>query len=245
MAFDMPVYAWSRSLTDDKAALYGVRKVDSPEELARKVDVFSVHLALTPGTRGLVGESVFGALKHGSLFLNTSRSEVVDEGALTAALDQKRIRAGLDVFEGEPSGATGTFDSALARHPGVLLTQHIGASTQQAQDAVADEACRIVETFRATGRAPNSTNVADQTAADHVLVVRHLDRVGVLAKVLDSLRRGRLNVQEMENTIFAGAQAAVARIEVAGVPGSELLSEIRAHEEVLAVSVVPLRRPNP
>lgn len=239
-AFDMPVVAWSRSLTDASAEALGVRRFDTPEEVARRADVLSVHVALTPATRGLVGASIFEALRPGSIFLNTSRAEVVDEQALLAALDEKGILAGLDVFSEEPTGKAGDFDHPLAKHPRVYGTHHIGASTDQAQEAVGDEVCRIIETFRATGRAPNCVNLARRTQADHVLVVRHLDRVGVLASVLEALREESINVEEMENTVFEGAEAAVARLHVAGAPSSALVERILKAENVLAASVLPL-----
>lgn len=239
-AFGMPVVAWSRSLTDEAAEALGVRRFDTPEEVARRADVLSIHVALTPATRGLVGASIFEALRPGAIFLNTSRAEVVDEQALLAALDEKNLLAGLDVYSEEPSGKAGDFDHPLAKHPRVYGTHHIGASTDQAQEAVGDEVCRIIETFRATGRAPNVVNLADRTRADHVLVVRHRDRVGVLASVLDALREESINVEEMENTIFDGAEAAVARLHVAGAPSPALVDRILRAEHVLAASVLPL-----
>lgn len=239
-AFGMPVVAWSRSLTDEAAEALGVRRFDTPEEVARRADVLSVHVALTPATRGLVGASIIEALRPGAIFINTSRAEVVDEAALLAALDEKKLLAGLDVFSEEPSGKSGPFEHPLAKHPRVYGTHHIGASTDQAQEAVGDEVCRIVETFRATGRAPNVVNLAQRSNADHVLVVRHLDRVGVLASVLAALREESINVEEMENTIFDGAEAAVARLHVAGAPSSALIERIRGAEHVLAASVLPL-----
>lgn len=239
-AFGMPVVAWSRSLTADAAEELGIERCETPEEVARRADVLSVHLALTPATRGLVGDSIFRALRPGAIFLNTSRAEVVDEAALLRALDERGLRAGLDVFSDEPAGKDGMFDHPLAKHPSVYGTHHIGASTDQSQEAVADEVCRIIETFRRSGEVPNCVNLADRTVADHVLVVRHRDRVGVLASVLDALRQERINIEEMENTIFAGAEAAIARIQVTGAPSTTLIDRITAAEHVLAVSVLPL-----
>lgn len=239
-AFEMPVVAWSRSLTDARAAELDVARCETPEEVARRADAVSVHLALKPATRGLIGQSILGAMRPGAIFLNTSRAEVVDEAALLRALDERELRAGLDVFSDEPAGKAGDFDHPLGRHPRVYGTHHIGASSDQAQEAVADEVCRIIETFRGRGEVPNCVNLADRTDADHVLVVRHLDRVGVLAAVLDALREARINIEEMENTIFAGGQAACARIQVTGAPSPALVARITSAEHVLNVSVLPL-----
>lgn len=237
--FGMPVIAWSRSLTDELAAEWGVRRMPTPEAVAQRADVLSVHLALTPETRGLVGESVFGAMKHGATFLNTSRAEVVDEAALLAALDTKGLRAGLDVFEGEPSGKDGAFEHPLAKHPAVCGTHHIGASTDEAQEAVGDETCRIVETFRDQGRVLNCVNNLVKSAATHRVTIRHLDRVGVLASVLERLRESGINVQEMENVIFPGG-AAIARVQVSSGPDAGLVERLVALEHVIDVSVVAL-----
>lgn len=239
-AFGMHVVAWSRSLTPERAEELGIRRFDTPEEVARRADVVSIHLALTPATRGMIGASIFEAMRPGGIFLNTSRAEVVDEDALLRALDERGLRAGLDVVSNEPTGSSGAIDHPLARHPRVYGTHHIGASTDQAQEAVADEVVRIIETFRRRGEVPNVVNLADQTSADHVLVVRHLDRVGVLASVLDALRLEDLNIEEMGNTIFAGAEAAIARLQVRGEPSPALLARIADAEHILNVSLLKL-----
>ena len=238
-AFGMEVVAWSRSLTPERAAEWGVRRAASPEEAARAADIVSVHLALTPETRGLVGDSVFAAMKHGGVFLNTSRAEVVNEASLLRALDDKQLRAGLDVFSDEPAGNNGSFDHPLAKHPRVVGSHHIGASTEQAQEAVGDEVCRIIEGFRDQGVVANCVNHLKRSAADHRVVVRHRDRVGVLASVLVAMRESGLNVQEMENLIFPGG-AAIARIQVAGRPDDGLAAKLQALDHVLHASIVAL-----
>lgn len=238
-AFGMPVVAWSRSLTDEAAAAAGVTRGASPEEVARQCDILSVHLALTPETRGLVGESVFSSLRYGSIVLNTSRAEVLDEGALLSALDERELRAGLDVFSGEPSAKEGPFEHALAAHPRVVGSHHIGASTTQAQQSVADEACRIIEGFRDEGRVSNCVNMSVRSSADHRVVVRHRDRVGVLASLLALLREDDMNVQEMENLVFPGG-AAIARIQVTGQPSPDLGQRLSAAENVLHASILPI-----
>ena len=118
-----------------------------------------------------------------------------------------------------------TISSAL---PGVYGTHHIGASTDQAQEAIAAETVRIIRSFKETGRVPNVVNLARRTPATHMLVVRHRDRPGVLAHVFNNLRRDNLNVQETENIVFEGAEAAVARINLDGAPSASLCDRIKA-----------------
>src|SRR5262249_54048813 len=103
-AFGMPVVAWSPSLTAERAAALGVRAVGSPAEVAAACDVLSVHVALTDGTRNLIDRGVLAALRPGSYFINTARAEVVDQEALVEAVRDRGVRAGLDVFAGEPAG---------------------------------------------------------------------------------------------------------------------------------------------
>jgi len=240
-AFGMPVVAWSRRLTRERAAELGVEWRDSPLAVAASCDVLSVHVAADLQTRNLIGEDVFRALKPGACFINTARAEVVDHAALARAVTERGLRVGLDVFAGEPSGGTGEVTEALFKLPGVIGTHHIGASTEQAQEAIAAEAARLVLEYKATGRAPNVVNVAQRSPATHLLVVRHLDRVGVLAAVFDHLRTAGINVQETENIVFEGAQAALARIHVTQAPSDATLAEIRASTDaILSLSLVAL-----
>jgi D-3-phosphoglycerate dehydrogenase len=240
-AFGMRVVAWSRSLDDEKARALGVERLDSPGAVAAAADVVSVHLALKPETRGLVNAEVLGALKAGALFVNTSRAEVVDEAALLAVVREKKVRAGLDVFVGEPTGGTGTVSSALFQEPGIIGTHHIGASTEQAQQAIADETVRIVREYVSSGRVPNCVNIARRTPATHLLVVRHRDRVGVLAHVFGQLRAAGINVQQTENIVFDGASAAMARIQLDQAPEETTLEQIRdGSQDVLDLKLVAI-----
>jgi D-3-phosphoglycerate dehydrogenase len=240
-AFGLPVVAWSRSLTDDAARQFGVRRMDSAIEVARAADIVSVHVALNAQTRGRIDAAFFAAMRPGAYFINTARAEVVDQAALAHAVEEKGIRAGLDVFASEPAGGTGEFADGIVKLPGVYGTHHIGASTEQAQEAIAAETVRIIRTFFQTGQVPNVVNLARTTPAICALVVRHLDRPGVLAGVLDAIRAAEINVQEMENIIFEGAQAAVARIHLETSPQPEVIARIQASSpHILEVSLIHL-----
>ncbi|HZI19716.1 MAG TPA: 3-phosphoglycerate dehydrogenase family protein [Pyrinomonadaceae bacterium] len=242
LAFGMPVVAWSRSLTDEAAAELGVERRASPLDVARDSDVVSVHVALKPETRGLVGSDFFAAMRDGAYFVNTSRGEVVDQPALVRAMREKNIRAGLDVFASEPTSSAGEFADEIRSEPNLYGTHHIGASTDQAQEAIAAEAVRVVRVFKETGRVPNVVNLAARTAATHTLVVRHRDRPGVLAAVLDRIRSASINVQEMENIIFEGSEAAVARINLDAAPPSDALEHLRAsNDDIIELSLLEIK----
>jgi D-3-phosphoglycerate dehydrogenase len=240
-AFGMPVVAWSRSLTPAAAGDLGIAHRAAPIDVARAADIVSVHVAANSQTHGLVDANFFDAMRPGSYFINTSRAEVVDQVALGWAVRSNGMRAGLDVFANEPSGGAGNFADDIVKLPGVIGTHHIGASTDQAQEAIAAETVRIVKTFQETGKVPNVVNIAKATPATCALVVRHLDRPGVRAGVLDLISAARINVQEMENIVFDGAQAAVARINLEAPPESDLLERIKAaNPNVLELSLIRL-----
>ena len=241
-AFGMPVIAWSRSLTADRAEALGVERKESPMDVARAADVVSVHVALNPETRGLIGTEFFKAMKDGSYIVNTSRGETVDQAALVGAIKSKGIRAGLDVFALEPTSAVAEFTDPIGKEPGVYGTHHIGASTDQAQEAIAAETVRIIKSFKETGQVPNVVNLAQRTAATHRLVVRHRDRPGVLAQVLEAIKAEHINVQEMENIVFEGAEAAVATINLDKAPSESNLDRLRAgNEDVIELTLLTLQ----
>jgi len=237
-ALGMKVRAWSRSLTDDAAQELGLVRGRSPIEAVTGADVVSVHLALKPETRGLLSHAFFDALKPGAYFVNTARAEVVDEAALLAAVKAKGLRVAVDVFVGEPTGGTGAVASALFKEPGVIGTHHIGASTDQAQEAIADEAVRIIIEYERTGQVPNCVNIAGRTPATHIVVVRHRDRVGVLARVFTHLKDADINVQETDNIVFDGARAAMAHIHVDRAPSADTLDAVRRDcPDILEIAV--------
>ena len=238
MAFEMRIVAWSRSLTDAEAKVLGITRANSPEDAVRDADAVSVHLALSPETRGRIGESVFAAMRPGAYFLNMARSEVVDQSALMRALESKGIRAGLDVFDGEPSAAQGEVSDAIVDHPNVYGTHHIGASTDEAEEAVGEEVVRIVQAYAGGAAIPNCVNLATRTPATHLLVVRHADRVGVLANVLGVIREAGINIEDMQNIVFAGGASACARIGLVGALPVDALERLGQDDAIFSISQV-------
>jgi D-3-phosphoglycerate dehydrogenase len=240
-AFGMPVIAWSRSLTSLRSAELGITYKETPQAVAAEADVVSVHLALNSETRNAIGAEFFNAMRQGAYFINTARGEVVDQQALVSAMKTRGIRAGLDVYAVEPTSAVGEFNDDVVKEEGLYGTHHIGASTDQAQEAIAAETVRIVQQFKETGQVPNVVNLARQTPATHRLVVRHVDRPGVLAGVLDAIKSEQINVQEMENIVFEGAAAAVARINLDNAPSDALLNQIRSsNSDIIELNLIQL-----
>jgi D-3-phosphoglycerate dehydrogenase len=189
----------------------------------------------------LIGAEFFAAMRPNAYFINTARGDVVDQTALIDAMNTRGIRAGLDVFAIEPTSATGDFTDPIRTETNLYGTHHVGASTDQAQEAIATETVRIIREFKETGKVPNVVNLALQTPATHRLVVRHQDRPGVLASVLDAIKAEQINVQEMENIVFEGAEAAVARINLDKAPSEATLQRLRSeNQDIIELNVLQL-----
>jgi D-3-phosphoglycerate dehydrogenase len=217
----------------------GITFQDTLADLLATSDIVSLHVPAHADTKRLVDTEFLDRMRTGAILVNTSRGDVVDEKALLQALDAGRVRAGLDVYADEPGSGSSDWTSAVAQHPAVVGTHHIGASTRQAQQAIADGVVEIVDAF-ATGGSRHCVNLSPGRLGAATLTIRHLDRVGVLARVLDLLSAADLNVEHMENRVFDGGHAAIATIDVGGtVPGS-LRTDLEAIPHVLGVSTATL-----
>jgi D-3-phosphoglycerate dehydrogenase len=240
-AFGLRVIAWSRSLTPEKAEKLGIEYASSVETLVPQCDIVSVHVALKPETRNLINKNIIHSMKPGTIFLNTSRAEVVDEAALREDVTAGIVKVGADVFSNEPEEKSGPYSHPLAMMPGVYGTHHIGASTNQAQNAVAAEVVSIINDYMHQGIVRNWVNRAKKTAAKWQLVVRHFDKPGVLANVLDDLKASKINVQEVENVIFEGQQTACCTMKLDARPAEEIVAGIRKRaDEVIQASLIEL-----
>jgi len=233
LGMQMEVIAWSRSLAPERAGQLGIGYCSSADEVAKKADAVSLHIAAKSETKHMVNSQFLEQMKDGAILINCARGEVVDTAALKEAIRTKGIRAGLDVFENEPTGGVADFpDTELAQ--AANCTPHIGASTDQAADAVASEVVHIVDSYINTGIPANTVNIQDKSQAIINLIVRHYNRVGVLAGVLDELRNAEINIEEMENLIFAGGKAASCTLKLDSEPSADTIDKIKANEDVVA-----------
>lgn len=243
-AFAMHVMAYSRDLTPQDAKPFDVEVVNDLGTLCQHADIISVHLPLTPETRGLFDAKRFAQMQEGAIFLNTSRGPLHDEDALIDAVRTRGLRVGLDVFATEPSQDTDSFHNPLLEYPDQFVaTPHIGASTQQAQHAVAAEAVHIIRTFLQAGTVPNCINLQQHTPVECQLIVRHFDKVGVLATVMEELRRAHINIEEMSNMIFQNAQTAIATMRLSHLPSPSLLHELESKQDMI-IQVTLISSPN-
>lgn len=238
-AFGLHLHALDKgrdAATAEKLEELGVELHVDLHTLAAAVDILSFHVPATADTKHLVNAQLLSALRPGAVLINTSRADVVDEPALLAAIDEGDLWVGVDVMANEPAAGTGEVSSELASHPRVYATHHIGASTAQAQQAVAAGVLEVVDAF-AAGSILNCVNLQPRVPDITTITVRHRDRVGVLANLLALIRDASINVKTMSNLVFQGQEAATATIDLKGSVTEELLEEMRALPNVFHVRI--------
>lgn len=204
------------------------------DELLRQSDVVSIHVPGGGGTNRLIDARRIALMKEGALLINTSRAGVLDEAALLNALKEGKLRgAGLDVYADEPAAESPTIVSPVCAIPNAYGTHHIGASTEQAQLAVAQEVVRIVAHFKETGDALNCVNLA-QPVANPVLIVQMENKPGGLAAVFGVLGDEGLTAVEMDQVIHDDGKSACAHIRLDQQPDEKVLERIRTSHATIA-----------
>jgi D-3-phosphoglycerate dehydrogenase len=232
IAFGINVYAKDIIKIENER----VKEFSELDKVLPICDIISIHLPSTLQTKGLFNKQVFSYFKPGALLINTSRADIIDEDALLDAIKEKNIKVAFDVFKGEPEGKTGEVKSKLQSSPNIYITHHIGASTEQSQNAVAAETVRIIQKYINSGVIEHWVNKSKITAAKYQLVVKHYDKPGVLASILDIIRKKGINIEEIENVIFDGGLAACCTMKLKSEVTSEMLSEMRATHDILNIA---------
>lgn len=240
-AFGMKILALDRSerpeeLADAIAEL-GIHLFADLESLLPECDYVSLHVPAVPDTIGMVDSSFLQLMPEGSCLVNTSRADIVVAEDLLAMLDERDLRAGIDVFPEEPDSGEARFVSELAKHPRVYGTHHIGASTEQAQVSVAKQVVKIIDQY-CDGGMRNVVNLAEPMSHTTVVGVRHVDQVGILSGVFAILRARDINVEHMENHVFTGARAAKAVIHLHGDFNDAVRKEVADLDGVIHVEVL-------
>lgn len=239
-AFGLEVQAWSRSLTPTQAKTLGITFCATKEDAVAGADVLSVHLPATENTKRLLNRELFSLLNDNAFVINTSRGSLLDEKDLLEMIEKKNLSAGLDVFDNEPSSNDSKHNSDLKNNPNIYVTHHIGASTNQATESVGQAVLDIILHWKEKGLVLNCVNIAKQSSASHCLSVRHADKVGVLASILEHVKGAGLNIQEMDNIIFQGGKAACARIFLVGTPNEALLYSLQNSPDIFSCSISSL-----
>lgn len=236
LALDMNVVGWSRSLTEAAAEKMNIEYAASPLEVAECADAITLHIAANKDTTHLVNETFLDKMKDGAILINTARGEVVDTKAIKTAIQQKGLRVAMDVFEDEPKGGVAEFnDVELAQL--ATCTPHIGASTGQSTEAIASEVVRIVKAYNDTGTPLHVVNIREKTVSKYNLVVRHFNKVGVLAGVLDNLKDQDVNVEEMQNIIFSCGTTATCTLKLDSQPSKEIIEALNDEKDIIHVEL--------
>lgn len=186
--------------TADRLALGNARRTGSLDELLGWADVVTLHVDGRPDNRGLFGEAEFSAMRPGSLFLNLSRGFVVDHGSLRQHIESGHLAgAAVDVFYEEPSGDDRQFASRLQGLPNVILTPHIGGSTEEAQSDIGQFVAKKLIDYVRSGSSALSVNMPNVDlpvrAGAHTLVHIHRNMPGVLAAINAIFADHRVNIE--------------------------------------------------
>ncbi|MCU1494993.1 MAG: D-isomer specific 2-hydroxyacid dehydrogenase NAD-binding [Acidimicrobiaceae bacterium] len=193
----MSVYFYD---TADRLALGNARRCATLEELLESVDVVSLHVDGRPDNRDFFGEAEFARMRSGSLFLNLSRGFVVDHAALRASIESGRLAgAAIDVFPEEPSGKGEPFVSELQGVDNVILTPHVGGSTEEAQVDIGQFVAHKLVDYMCSGGTTLSVNLPNVELAhrlgSHALVHVHRNTPGVLARINNIFAENKVNIE--------------------------------------------------
>lgn len=183
----------------EKLALGNARQCRTLKELLGKSDVVTVHVDGNPRNMNLIGAPEFEAMKDGTVFLNLSRGFVVDLDALGAALDSGKVRsAAIDVFPEEPKVDGSTFQSTLQGLSNVILTPHIGGSTQEAQRNIGEFVPDKLLDFLEKGNTSLSVNFPNlqlpEIQGSHRVVHVHRNVPGILARINQVMAERQINI---------------------------------------------------
>jgi D-3-phosphoglycerate dehydrogenase len=184
LAFGMRVIAYDPYLTEDRAKAIGAEFADSVDDLYRAADFITVHMPVTPETKHMLNAAAFAKMKPGVRLVNCARGEIIVENDLIAALESGKVAsAALDVYSVEPLPA----DHPFRKQPNLILTPHLGASTQEAQEKCGIEVAEVIAGYLLTGEVRNAVNLPYLDAKTYELVKPYLPLGTALGKLLAQL----------------------------------------------------------
>ena len=184
VAFGMRVIAYDPYLTEERAKAVGAEFADSVDDIYRAADFITVHMPVTPETKHMLNAAAFSKMKPGVRLVNCARGEIIVENDLIAALESGKVAgAALDVFAVEPLPA----DHPYRKQPNVILTPHLGASTQEAQEKCGIEVAEVVTAYLLTGEVRNAVNLPYLDAKTYEQVKPYLPLGEALGKLLAQL----------------------------------------------------------
>jgi len=205
LAFGMKVLAYDPFLTEARARTLGVQLVADLDNVYRDADFITVHMPVTEQTRGMLNTAAFAKMKPKVAIVNCARGEIIVEADLIAALDSGKVAAAaLDVFTAEPLPA----DHPFRKHPNIILTPHLGASTQEAQEKCGIEVAEVIAGYLVTGEVRNAVNLPYLDSKTYEQVKPYLtlgEKLGKLLSQVVSAQADRLHItyggkaQELQN----------------------------------------------
>lgn len=207
----MNVIIWSYFFTDEDAKRMGVERVENKLDIAKRADVISIHIPYMEETHHSINKEFFDEMKDGAILINTARGEIIDTLAMVDAIKTKHIRVGLDVFEDEPTFSMGDFNQSELAKLVCSCTCHIGGSTQQASERIAQETVNVVNTFVKTGEALHCVNIEAKPKADLVVAIRHK---GVLADILACFAKNNAEILSLNNQCLKGGASQTCTVRI-------------------------------
>ncbi|HTV62547.1 MAG TPA: phosphoglycerate dehydrogenase [Verrucomicrobiae bacterium] len=184
IAFGMRVVAYDPYLTEDRARAIGANFADSVDQVYFSADFVTVHMPVTPETKGMLNAAAFAKMKPGVRIVNCARGEIIVENDLIAALESGKVAgAALDVFSVEPLPA----DHPYRKQPNLILTPHLGASTGEAQEKCGVEVAEVLAAYLLTGEVRNGVNLPFLDAKTYEQVKPYLPLGEALGKLLAQL----------------------------------------------------------
>jgi D-3-phosphoglycerate dehydrogenase len=227
--------------TADRLAHGNARRVGSLEELLAEADVVTLHVDGRPGNAGLFGAAQFDAMKPRAMFINASRGMVVDDVALRERILSGHIAgAALDVFPVEPKAQGDPFESALRGLDNVILTPHVGGSTQEAQEEIGGFVANKLVSYVRTGSTANSVNLPElQASTDGPARITHLHRnvPGVLAEIVTIVGESGVNI--LGQQLATRGELGYAVIDVDAPLSDETVKHLAALDPTIRLRTLP------
>jgi D-3-phosphoglycerate dehydrogenase len=184
IAFGMKVIAYDPYLTEERAKAIGAGFADSVDRVYTSSDFITVHMPVTPETKNMLNATAFTKMKPGVRIVNCARGEIISENDLIAALESGKVAgAALDVFSVEPLPA----DHPFRKQPNLILTPHLGASTEEAQEKCGIEVAEVIAGYLLTGEVRNAVNLPYLDAKTYEQVKPYLPLGTALGKLLAQL----------------------------------------------------------
>ena len=229
-AIGMNVIVYSYFFDEKDAERMGVTKVNDLMDIAKNSDAISIHIPYMKETHHLISKKFFKTMKNGAILINTARGEIIDTPEMINAIKTKGIKVGLDVYEDEPTYGVGDFKSSELARLVCSATCHIGGSTQQASELIAEETINVITTYAQTGKVLNCVNIDASPACDETLTIRHK---GVLAQIIQTISSNGATIQSISSQNLSGGESQTVTLKI---KGDVVSSQLKMLDGVLSVN---------